>query len=226
MPPFCKLALQHFFEMTTFFLRRLPLILLASLLIVAQSGCGGKNAPEQAEKVDANATALPEIKSITPFGGAAVGVAGNFTSSDFEGKVWVAMFGFTGCKGPCPRMTSRMADMHDTFAGEENVRFLFISVDSENDSLPALREYASEYTADTSRWYFLHMSREEVIEVSTTTFMLGNPDEPLDHSTRFALVDKKGTLRGYYDALEDEKMTQLQEDIRRLLSDTEHTIIE
>ena len=46
-----------------------------------------------------------------------------------------------------------------------------------------------------------------------------DPDEPLEHSFYFALVDKTGTVRDYYSQQDHERMRVLRNDIRKLLAE-------
>lgn len=43
--------------------------------------------------------------------------------------------------------------------------------------------------------------------------------DEIPHSTRFALVDGQGTIRGYYDGLEESGVAHLREDIAKLLKE-------
>ncbi len=43
--------------------------------------------------------------------------------------------------------------------------------------------------------------------------------EPITHSTRFALVDGRGRIRGYYDGTAMETVSQLSNDVGNLLSE-------
>jgi hypothetical protein len=46
--------------------------------------------------------------------------------------------------------------------------------------------------------------------------MLGNVDGTLEHSTRFVLLDKDSSIRGFYDSSDPEKMSALVKDMRAL----------
>jgi len=46
---------------------------------------------------------------------------------------------------------------------------------------------------------------------------MGSVSDPLLHSTRFALVDRKGHIRGYYDYADAEMMARLIADVTRLV---------
>ena len=55
--------------------------------------------------------------------------------------------------------------------------------------------------------------------MSRGVFMLGNVDGSLEHSTRFALIDGSGRIRGYYQTSEPEAIPTLIADAKRLLKE-------
>ena len=86
----------------------------------------------------------------------------------------------------------------------KDARLVSFSVDPERDTPPVLSEYAERYLADEDRWLFLTGEKPRVYAVIREGFQLGvgGVEEGTDqimHSLRFALVDKKGRVRAYYD---------------------------
>jgi protein SCO1/2 len=58
------------------------------------------------------------------------------STGDFKGKIWVANFIFTRCAGPCPMMTSRMAEVNQALGTKAtDVELVSITVDPEYDTL-------------------------------------------------------------------------------------------
>lgn len=161
---------------------------------------------------------LPDftMTSVTPSGEAPFG------RSDMAGRVWVADFIFTRCAGPCPLLSERMKRLGMSLPPE--VRFLTVSVDPEGDTPDRLRAYARRYAAAPDRWTFLRGGIEETYRLLYAGFRLPMSTDParpaesrVSHSTRFALVDRGGAIRGYYDALDDLENAALIRDARRLL---------
>lgn len=146
---------------------------------------------------------------------------------DLKDKVWVADFIFTSCKGPCPMMTMRMAELQDALKGEDGVRFVSFSVDPETDTPAVLRSYADNYGAEKDRWYFLTGDEKIIHNISRKSFLLAtsrNTQKQIDagadtvnHSLRFVLVDKQSRVRGYYSGVDTQSLEQLQADVRTLL---------
>ena len=137
------------------------------------------------------------------------------TLADFRGRVWVADFVFSYCAGPCPLMQARMRELSDAVsaAGLSDVRFVSISVDPERDTPAVMSQYAEHYGAHPDRWLFFTGDKSAVRELTLSGFRLAVEDEigtdQVIHSTKFVLVDRRGRLRGYYDAITPEELEDL-----------------
>jgi protein SCO1 len=134
-------------------------------------------------------------------------------------KIWVADFIFTNCPGPCPRMSSQMHQVQTALAGSDAVRFVSFTVDPARDTPPVLAAYAQHFEADPEKWYFLTGGRSDLNRMSRGVFMLGDVDGSLEHSTRFALIDGSGRIRGYYLSSDAEAIPTLIADTKRLLKE-------
>lgn len=143
-----------------------------------------------------------------------------FGSQQLAGKIWIADFIFTNCRGPCPIISTRMSELQKPLE-KTDVRLVSISVDPETDTPPVLRVYADKLRKEPFRWDFLTGSRDAIGSISRDGFKLGlsegEPDTGPVHSTRFVLVDRRGTIRGYYDALAPDGVTKLLADTSHLL---------
>lgn len=143
-----------------------------------------------------------------------------FSSESLAGKIWVADFFLTSCQGACPVMALHMGGLHDYFKDNERVRFVSISVDPDTDTPAVLAEYAKKYEADTSRWIFLTGPIAETNRLAGEHgFKVGVPENPMQHSRRFILVDGKGHIRGYYHGMEEMSVRQCIADIETLLKE-------
>ena len=130
-----------------------------------------------------------------------------FTRSSLTGKVWVADFIYTTCPAACPMMSARMKRVHQATANMPDVRIVSISVDPK-DTPAALKAFGSRYGGATPDWIFLTGSPETVHQIAFNTFHTGDVLGKLEHSTKFALVDKQGVIRGYYSSLAAEGDTE------------------
>jgi len=141
---------------------------------------------------------------------------GLFSSDTLKGKVWVADFIFTTCQGPCPIMSKNMASLHRSYVLEKDVRMVSFSVNPEYDSPIVLDKYAERYKANQDKWYFLTGDRSVLEKIIIEGFKVGSIEEPMFHSTRFVLVDKRGRIRGFYDGTKDAEIKNLFKDIAQL----------
>jgi protein SCO1 len=139
---------------------------------------------------------------------------------DLAGKVWIADFIFTHCAGICPAMSANMRKLQDRLPAE--IHLVSFSVDPYNDTPAALTEYANRYGADANRWLFLTGDAEAMQKLSVSGFKLaldttsGTEAEPITHSSRYALVDKEGRIRGYFGTEEPEDFERLVQAAKQL----------
>jgi protein SCO1/2 len=144
-----------------------------------------------------------------------------FGSAQLAGKIWIADFIYTMCPGPCPMISSRMSDLQKPLE-KTDVRLVSFSVDPEKDTPQVLRSYAETLQAEPGRWDFLTGPKSAIYKLSHDGFKLAVSDggdtqgSPV-HSTRMVLVDRRGQIRGYYDATDAETVTKLLADTNHLL---------
>lgn len=144
-----------------------------------------------------------------------------FGAAQLSGKIWIADFIFTTCPGPCPIISTRMGELQRPLE-KSDVHLVSFSVDPEKDTPEVLHAYADKLRKQPQRWDFLTGSRDTIYSLSKDGFKLGVSDGSEEegipiHSTRFVLVDRRGTIRGYYDALAPDAVTKLLADTNHLL---------
>ncbi|HEV7504511.1 MAG TPA: SCO family protein [Thermoanaerobaculia bacterium] len=151
------------------------------------------------------------------------------TLKNLAGEPWIADFIFTRCPASCPMMTARLARFHRDLPRDLKVRLVSFSVDPKNDTPAVLEAYAKSFKAP-DRWLFLTGDGEQIYRISKEGFKLAIDNtpppgatatptptaEPILHSTRFALVDGQGRVRGYYEAFDEESMKKMARDLRAL----------
>jgi protein SCO1/2 len=143
-----------------------------------------------------------------------------FGSENLAGKIWIADFVFTNCRGPCPIISSRMSELQKPLR-DTDVHLVSFTVDPETDTPAVLRAYAEKLKAQEGRWDFLTGPKSAIYDLSVKAFKLGvseegdEPGQPV-HSTRFVLVDRHGEIRGYYDALAPDGVTKVLADASHL----------
>lgn len=149
--------------------------------------------------------------------------------NDLQGKVWIANFVFTECAGPCPLLSSHMAKVQSRLAQDNlDVQLVSFSVDPETDTPEVLTTYGEAFHADFKRWTFLTGDKQKVYDLILGGFKLAvsdgevSPDGTagpgiITHSTRFALIDQAGGVRGYYYGEEPDVADKIVPDAKRLL---------
>jgi len=143
------------------------------------------------------------------------------TLDAMKGSVTVYDFIFTTCRGTCPIMTSNMRALTKEIDRDAPVRFVSISVDPSRDTPQVLAVYAKRVRNDP-RWTFLTGKREDIVRLSVQGFKLaaGDPGpggDPLLHSSKFAVADKEGVIRAYYDATDGSVTPQIAKAVTSLV---------
>lgn len=142
----------------------------------------------------------------------------DFSDTSIQSKLAVVNFIFTTCPGTCPRQSAAMQRLQERILKTDSpaaIRLLSISVDPEHDTPDVLRKYAAEYKAQSGMWSFLTGDKEAIWQFSQENLGMAvapNPEDPLipiAHESMFALVDRTGRIRGYFDALEEHGFEQL-----------------
>jgi protein SCO1/2 len=141
-----------------------------------------------------------------------------FGSPQLLGKIWIADFVYSTCPGPCPMISSRMSELQKPLR-DTDVKLVSFSVDPQHDTPAVLQDYAAKLNSQPGRWYFLTGDKTTIYRLSRDGFKLaaeeGVAAGPI-HSTRMVLVDRSGTIRGYYDATDADAVTRLLADAAHL----------
>lgn len=190
---------------------RMPRILLSALAaVVVAAGlasCSGDRSTVTPE--------LPVLREAPAFSAANYD-GRTVTQDELRGRVWIAYFFFTSCSGPCPIMNSTANVLQAEFKGMSDLRIVGFTVDPDNDSVERLAKYAVRYNAQPGRWYMLRTDLETVGSIAVDGFAMGDRTTPALHSTRFALVDRAGNVRGYFDGTDPATVDALRAAIRAL----------
>lgn len=178
-----------------------------ALLLIALGflgGCGPRSTPTSQTKPIEDLDYPVGSFSLTERDGRTV------TEKDLAGKVWIASFVFTRCMGNCPAVTATVRELQSKIDDPE-VRFVTFTVDAEHDTPGELKKYADRYQADPKRWYFLTGDEKTIRKLLIERFKQSAGDlpkkgeDPVEalqtHSTRLAVVDKKGVIRAFYDGM-------------------------
>jgi len=142
----------------------------------------------------------------------------SFDNDDMRGKVWVVGFIFTRCQSLCPPVSTAMVRMQEHIGRsqiDDDVYLLTISVDPEHDRPEVLQQYAADIGANTDNWVFVTGDEPGIENLVVGGFKLaiGEKTEKagvfdIAHSSRLALVDRNGAVRGTY-SIDDAGLEEL-----------------
>jgi len=171
------------------------------------------------------------------------------TEKDVEGKVYVAEYFFTTCRGICPKMNANMRRVWDAYKNESDFLILSHTCMPETDSVPLLKKYENWMvngeltkrsdgvavivppedlkTITNNNWFFLTGDKPSLYKMARASYMIDNnktdtakdPVNDFIHTQFFALVDKQRRVRGIYDGLRNAEIEKLIEDIKGLLKE-------
>jgi protein SCO1/2 len=148
------------------------------------------------------------------------------TEKDVAGKVYVAEYFFTTCRGICPKMNTNMKKIAVDYAGEPDFRILSYTVDPERDSVARMKKYADSLGADARKWWFLTGRKDSLYHLARGSYLLDDPknndiniSDQFIHTQFLALVDRSGRVRKIYDGLKKEELDEMEKDINNLLKE-------
>ena len=100
---------------------------------------------------------------------------------------------FTRCKGPCPLISTRMAELNGKLKKiHDGVKLASFTVDPEYDTPEVLSKYGANLGANPAVWKFLTGTPEatnEIIVKGLLQPIAKEPDGTPAHSQRFVIVD-------------------------------------
>lgn len=150
----------------------------------------------------------------------------NFTQKNVAGKVYVAEYFFTTCKGICPRLNNNMRLVYDRFKNEPGFLILSHTCNPETDSVSRLKEYSDSMGVSTKKWVFLTGRKDSLYTQARVSYRIDDPKNNLTtpeddflHTQFFALIDRKGEVKKIYDGLKQSEVEDMMTDIGRLLKE-------
>ncbi len=174
---------------------------------------------------------LPVLSYVQNF--SFTGQNGNeITEHNIDGKVYVANYFFTTCKGICPKMNANLANIFKAFKDDSDFAIISHTSMPETDSVPLLKAYEEKMIGKDphypAKWYFVTGTKDSLYKMARQSYLLDNDKNNSEnikdhfiHTQFFALVDKDRKVRGIYDGLKQDELDQLATDIKKLLKDSE-----
>ena len=149
-----------------------------------------------------------------------------FTLADLKGKIWVADIIFTRCPASCETMSRNLAALQEKVPPRWPLQFVSLTADPEFDTPPILADYGKRHGADSARWLFLTGPKPPIYQLAVQGLKLVVVDkrdqslaaneELFLHSTRFVLVDRAGSIRGYFEGMDPPAVEKLAAAIQQL----------
>ena len=193
------------------------LLTFVALFVLAIIGCRGTAVVPRAEDLGS----VADFSLINQTGGP-------IARAELLRRVWVASFIFTRCAGPCSQVSGTMARLQHELADQKEVVLVSFTVDPEYDTPQVLQKYAKSYEADPARWFFVTGPNTRVYDLIRGSFHLGveqndgevrKPGYEVTHSTKLAVVDRNGHIRGYYDGTQADDVPKLRRCVTSLLAE-------
>lgn len=143
------------------------------------------------------------------------------TQREYKNKIYVADFFFATCKGICIPMANNMLELQEHFKNDEDVMFLSHSVTPKIDSVPLLRDYATQKGIIDGKWNVTTGNKKHIYELARKSYFAvldegDGGDQDFIHTENFILIDKKRRIRGIYDGTKNENMQKIINDIKLL----------
>ena len=167
--------------------------LLTCFLLV---GCGAENTPTENTAKDADTVPGTSIYQLASNWKTQHGKDLNI--AELGGKVNVLAMVYTSCKAACPRI---IADVQRIEMGlgdkKEEVQFVLVSMDPENDPPEKLLELAQNYQLETPNWTLLTGSVGDVLDIANVLdvrIRRGDDGKITDHSNLIFVLDKQGVI--------------------------------
>ncbi len=150
--------------------------------------------------------------------------ADTVTAKTLAGKIYVADFFFTSCPTICPKMKVQLKRVFEKYKGNPEVMLLSHSIDPRHDTVPVLKEFASNLGITGQQWLFVTGDRDKIYDIGQNSYMVTAQEDSsvpggVVHSGAFILVDKDRHIRGIYDGTTEAGVDKLMKDMDRLLAE-------
>lgn len=123
--------------------------------------------------------------------------AAHFTLAQHQGKIQVVAFVYTHCISICPIIVADLKRLDGMLPIKlkNQVQFLLISLDPENDSSISMKDFLKEHDIASSRWNFVRGSSDDTRELALLFDVRYRQDpSEIAHSNMISVLDTNGAL--------------------------------
>lgn len=145
------------------------------------------------------------------------------TKGDLMGKIVVFNFIFTSCSLVCPYVNAQMEKIQSLTASMPKVRLVSVTLDPNDDTVPVLAKYSTNFHADADRWSFLTGNQTLINNLVGTSFLakditgeFSSMPGNFANSQRIALVDPKGNIVMYFEGWNNNAADAAVDEIKKL----------
>ncbi len=145
------------------------------------------------------------------------------TAGSLRGRVTVFDVIFTQCSGQCHQLSLQMREIQKQLPAGMPAQLMSLTADPEFDTPEVLEKYGRRYGYRTNNWFFLTGPKQDVYQLAIKELLFSVVEKPevprstIDdrfiHTTAYALVDRRGHLRG---VVQGELTNAVAEIVRRV----------
>ncbi len=139
-----------------------------------------------------------------------------FHSGVLQGEVWVASFFFSQCPSACRMLNQGLQRLQEQRDLDE-VKFVSITCDPDNDTPEVLREYAQLFRADPQRWFFCTGEFDYIKRIGTDMMKVA-VDRQM-HANHAIVIDRAGKVRGRFNVLEPHEVAAMKQKLQECLAE-------
>jgi protein SCO1 len=143
------------------------------------------------------------------------------TNATFAGKIYVVDFFFIHCPTICPKVKAQTLRIYEQYKDDPRLLLLSHSIDTRNDTVAALRQYAQKLHIDSQKWHLVTGDKDAIYGIADNYFSVAKEDPTapggFDHSGRLILVDTNRHVRAFCDGTDADEVTRFMKDIEVLL---------
>lgn len=140
--------------------------------------------------------------------------------SEFQGKYVMLTFIYTACTDVCPELEMNLYEVYEQIPEKyigEDIMFLSISFDPENDDPVTLERYRSFFRSDGETWRMARITDETELQNLLDEFgviVIPDGNGHFTHNSAFYLVDRDGFL---VEVLDYQKTEEAAEKVNSIL---------